>query len=467
MLFTQGHALLIGVGSHQFHPNMDVPITLSDANAVAEALRDPDACGYPAGQVQVLHDSSASKAGILSALDELADRTGADDTIFLFYCGHGALGTDGNYYLVSHDARIKGTKVAAGTGVSEGELLKALQNLKPSRLFMVFNACHSGNLSPALEVEQETLQTSNPGGDATVALLGTGQGRIIIVACREQQVSYIGNGPTTIFTTALLEGLRGIGVRNNNGFVSAFSLYEHVYESVSATVKAQIGAVQEPELTVLKGVGPFAVSLYKGGGVLGVFDADERTPRGMPVREATAEDSARLFVQHATHVGGNVQTGGGDFVGRDKEVHGDEVRGHSIKGTVSNVGAGAQVAIGKGITQTITRALPDLTDEDLRQVRQLLSQVKEQIAAVDIPESKKLMGGEFAGQLEQELIRRDGPPDGSVIKVAGDWLIKNIPAIGGTLASLFLNPVVGKIVEAAGDIAASWVKRQFGEPAGR
>ncbi len=337
MSFKQGHALVIGVGTHQYHPGIDVPITVADAEAVASVLRDANACGYPSEQIQTLCKGGATKAGILSALDDLAARASAGDTVFLFYCGHGALGTDGNYYLVSHDARREQGRVAAGTGVSEGELLGKLRGIKAQRVLMIFNACHSGNISPSLDVGQEALEASNPGEDAAAALLGTGQGRIIIVACREQQVSYIGAGPLTIFTQALVDGFRGKGVRNSSGFISAFSLYEHIYESVNEAVQTQFSAVQEPELTVLRGVGPFAVSLYKGASTLGDFAGDEPLPTGMATREVSREKSARRFQQRidtggGAYIGGDVNTSGGDFVGRDKVVHGDEVHGHKIMG---------------------------------------------------------------------------------------------------------------------------------------
>ena len=208
MSFQQGHALLIGVGTHRHCPRADVPITVADAEAVAEVLQDPALCGYPTEQVRILHDDRATKAGLLAALDDLAENTGVDDTVFLFYCGHGAMGTDGNYYLVTHDARIQGGHVSAGTGLSEGELLAKLRAVEARRTLMVFNACHSGNISPSLDLETESLDTANPPDEAAMALLGTGEGRIIIVACREGQVSYIGKGDISIFTQALVNGLR-------------------------------------------------------------------------------------------------------------------------------------------------------------------------------------------------------------------------------------------------------------------
>ncbi len=42
--FTPGYAVVIGVGA-------DLPVTVEDAAAVADLLRDPSRCAYPAEQV--------------------------------------------------------------------------------------------------------------------------------------------------------------------------------------------------------------------------------------------------------------------------------------------------------------------------------------------------------------------------------------------------------------------------------
>src|SRR5688500_18210767 len=106
MAFTRGHALLIGVGTYRAAPRLDVPVTIRDAEAVAAVLIDPQWCGYPAAQVALLHDDGATRDGVLGALDTLAGRTTPEDTAVVFYCGHGAFGDDGNYYLTTHDTRV-------------------------------------------------------------------------------------------------------------------------------------------------------------------------------------------------------------------------------------------------------------------------------------------------------------------------------------------------------------------------
>lgn len=366
MAFTQGHALLIGVGTYAQEPHMNVPITAADAQALAGVLRDPAFCGYPDDQVAVLHDATASRVGILAALDALGARAGAADTVLLYFCGHGDYGDDGDYYLTTHDTRLNGSKVASGSGLRQGELIARLRAIAAKRLLLVVNACHAGALAPTLgPAAAPDIGTPLPAQTAA-ALLATGEGRIIITACREDQRSYIGTGALTLFTQALVDGLQGRGTSSSRGFVSAYDLYTHLYFTIKEAVRRQHGATQEPELTVLKGVGPFAVALYRGATVLGDFDGTAQPPAGLAVREVDPAYARALLGQHSrdsyqanltgsgaiaqgpgatavgaggvlvhggnsgtintgpqvntgggAHIGGNVSVGG-DFVGRDK-----------------------------------------------------------------------------------------------------------------------------------------------------
>ncbi len=316
MPFPTAHALLIGIGSYAHAPQLNVPITVADANAVAAVLRDPQYCGYLPEQVTLLSDASASRDGILTALDGLAARAGEGDTVFVFYAGHGEYGDDG-YYLTTHDTRLSGRKVAVGTGIREAELIAKLRAIKAKRLLLIINACHSGEVSPVLAPGEEPLTGTPLPPQVSAALLGTGEGRVIISACRENQYSFIGPGPLTLFTQALVDGLQGKGVSSNRGYISVFDLYIHLYfaldevvpRTVSAAVRQRYGEKQEPELTILKGVGPFAVTLYRGATTLGDFDASGAPPEGTAVREVNPAYSQAMLRQHQQSIGGNAQVG--------------------------------------------------------------------------------------------------------------------------------------------------------------
>ena len=174
MAFTQGHALVIGAGTLQHHSNNNVPIAGEDAQAVSAVLQDIQRCGYLPGQVSLLQNEAATRQTVLEHLDNLGNRLTEEDTLFLFFVGHGVYGTDGNYYLTTYDVRLKGSQVVAGTGVSELELLERLRRVKAKRIFIAINACHSGQLQPK-NFEPggngETLSSEPPPQNLTDALL--------------------------------------------------------------------------------------------------------------------------------------------------------------------------------------------------------------------------------------------------------------------------------------------------------
>jgi hypothetical protein len=343
MAFDNGHALLIGVGTYSNAPKLNVPVTTADAEQVAIVLGDPQFCGYPTSQVTLLRDDQATRAGILQALDDLAARAGKDDTVVLFYSGHGHYGEDDAYYLTTNDMQLTASgKVANGTAVRQDELLAKLQRLQAERVLLIFNACHSGEISPTLAGDDETFTGAPLPAPTAAALLSTGSGRVIITACRENQYAYVGEGDNTIFVQALVDGLRGQGVSSQRGFISAFDLYTRLYFGVTETVQQTVPAAtrkrysetQEPELTVLKGVGPFAVALYKGtSATLGDFSAPEQPAPGTAVRavdEAESRAQLRNITQNQT---GGINFGVDNTIGQIADVvGGDKIGGDSVSG---------------------------------------------------------------------------------------------------------------------------------------
>jgi hypothetical protein len=303
--FTNGHALIIGVGTYQHSPRHNVPVTTADAQEVARIVQDAQFCGYPASQVALLSDSNATRDGILAVLDRLTQAS-EDDTVLLFYSGHGDYDSGGHYTLTTHDTRWENRRVVPGTAISQAELLDKLRAIPAKRVLLLFNACHAGEISPTLGDDEAPPTGSALPNQTANALLSTGSGRIVITACRENQFSFVGSGAQTLFAQALTEGLRGGGdVFNRNGYISAFDLYTHLYYALDEAVQREVpkhtrdhyGGTQEPELTVMKGVGPFAVALYRGAQTLGDFPADHTPAEDTAVREVPESRSQRAL-QH-------------------------------------------------------------------------------------------------------------------------------------------------------------------------
>jgi hypothetical protein len=329
MPFSHGHALLIGVGNYAQLSHWDVPMTAADARAVAAALRDPALCGYPAEQVTLLTGRAATRDGILAALDALAARVGTDDTVILFFSGHGHYDDRGAYCLTTHDTRLMASrKVAGGTAVSQVALIEKLRALPASRVLCLFNACHAGAISPVPGGE-EPPPGANPPAQTTAALLATGEGRVVITACHEHQYAFVGDGPLTIFTQALVACLRGEGVTRRSGYISLFDLYTRLYaavvdavrHAVPTEVRERYGQTQEPELTVIKGVGPFPIALYEAAALTNSFEVPEQLAAHTGLRELSQEEAHEalqiIVGRDLLQVGRDaVATSGGDYVGQ-------------------------------------------------------------------------------------------------------------------------------------------------------
>ncbi|MDZ4717305.1 MAG: caspase family protein [Roseiflexaceae bacterium] len=295
MPFTSGHGLIIGVGTYAHESSLDVPVTADDARAIWGVLTDPSSCGYLNEQITTLTDSAATRQGMLDALDALAKATDADATVVFFFSGHGVVLADGTYALTTNDLRRGAdSKILVESVVTESELLTKLRAIRAKKLLCLINACHSGNVSP--QALDAAAPPSAPGAALparlSAAILGTGRGRVIITACRADEFAYVGDGTLTVFPEALVSALHGEGVSNRRGFIGVYDLYDRVYELV--TTKAP---KQQPELTVIQGVGPFPIALFQGDdrAKLDAFDAPTVPTRTAALRSITSAESLRFL----------------------------------------------------------------------------------------------------------------------------------------------------------------------------
>ena len=139
----------------------------------------------------------------------------------------------------------------------------------------------------------------------------------------------------------------------------------------------------------------------------------------------------------------------------EKEPSGDEIRA-TISGDVSG-----QVAVGKGIiqTQVTAEARPEVTEEDLAALRQMLAELKEKVAA-EAPPEKKEAALERVQELEEAVTAEK--PDLTTMEYVKQWFVKNLPGLAGAVTGVVVNPIVGKLVEAEGDALAAEFRRRFG-----
>jgi uncharacterized caspase-like protein len=325
MPFDQGHALVIGVGSYPNAPQLSVPLTAADAVQVAHVLTLPEACAYPPEQVTLLMNETATRERILAELKRLARQTTAESTVLIFYSGHGLYSAAAQYHLTTNDSRLDANGfVVAETAIAQRELLKLIKRLPATRVLLIFNACHSGSINPAvLSIDTPTgTSGANVTPELSAALLATGTGRVIITACKDEQKSYFDPQKSlTVFADMLTRVLQGEDILTNKNVITVFQLYDALYEKVEQAVQAIWKLEQQPELTVSKGVGAMAVAFYqppRRSVVLGIDQEQAETQiaarddlirNQAAIRVVDSAEStqalARLMVPRRTRKGGN------------------------------------------------------------------------------------------------------------------------------------------------------------------
>lgn len=261
MKFNQGRALVIGIADYESVRKLP-PAVANDAHDIAETLRSEDCCGYPDVNVTVLVDGQATLAGIRAALAKLAADTTADDTVAIFFSGHGA--------LVPYDCK---RSVLTGTTIGEAELSAAIAAIKAPRVMVVVDACHAGGTaSLKSDIDDDADDNLHEGfDDKSLQQLASGAGRVVFASSRATETSRVLKGErNSVFTTAMLAGMKGGAAVAGDDAIRVFDLFNYVSEAVRKAVPDR----QHPIFKATDLEQNFPVALALGGNkTVGLVDA--------------------------------------------------------------------------------------------------------------------------------------------------------------------------------------------------
>jgi len=252
------HALTIGISRYQhIAPLPDV----CDAGDVAAVLVDPGLAGYAPGNVQSLLDAAATRAAILGALDQLAQRTTASSTVFVYFSGHGGRASPAGQdtcYLMPVDGMAADDAIDR-TAISGGELTAQLRAIPAARLTVVLDCCRASGIAEPRDVVAAPAPALDPLSPAVLAPLARGRGRAILAASRSDGFSFVVPGERNgIFTRHLLDGLRG-AAQGAGGVIRICDLFTYVQQKVTAEAAGQ-RPVFKAELE-----DNYPIALYRGG----------------------------------------------------------------------------------------------------------------------------------------------------------------------------------------------------------
>lgn len=227
--FPRGHALLVAVAAYRNATPLPAAV-VNDARDMTAVLTSPAHCGYDPNHVTLLLDSHATLDAIRREFDALANRAKREDTVVIFFSGHGArLGdaSDPRSALIPVD--YDPGDVSA-TVLVEAEVSSLLARIKAQRLIVFIDACHSG-AAGSFKGSGETLEFGF--SEKSLDRLAQGTGRVLIASSRASETSLVLAGASnSLFTEHLLGALRGGARTHGDGLIRVFEVFNYVAEKV-------------------------------------------------------------------------------------------------------------------------------------------------------------------------------------------------------------------------------------------
>ena len=227
------YAVLIGISQYG-NPAINLNFAAADAEALSKLLLDPEVGAYKPDNVRLLVNEQATRKNVMSALGSwLAGRVKPEDSVLVFYSGHGALGTKNDAYWVTYDADVEDLYASA---LNNKDISKLIAELPAKRKLTLIDSCFS-------EATAKSFKALVP-GDVFSSFHGEGVVTMTASTGQEKSVELNGHGA---FTFHLLDALQGKADTNGNGVVEVDELWNYLSDRVQKTA-AEAGNRQTPVL---------------------------------------------------------------------------------------------------------------------------------------------------------------------------------------------------------------------------
>jgi hypothetical protein len=214
-----GRLLVLAVGVDAYaHRDLTLRFAVADARTVADTLRRAGQGLFREVAVTLLTDAEATRAGILKALADIAERARPEDTFVLYLAGHGLrTEPDRRFLFLPVDvADLSSARAVRAQALEEDALVSAIARIRARDGFLFVDTCHAGQITVD-----------------SLAAIGNETGRFLLAASTSVQEALDSyderNG---VFAYAVREGMRGRAAMDGEGRVSALALGEYVTRRV-------------------------------------------------------------------------------------------------------------------------------------------------------------------------------------------------------------------------------------------
>lgn len=132
-------ALIIGINRYAHAPRLDTAVT--DALGIRDVLIER--YGFQRGRIIELLNEQATRTNIEQELYQLGQRVGREDSVFIYYAGHGQYDEDGN---LGWWIPVEGQPNNPGTFITNASIRDYVKGMKSRHVYLVADSCFSGTL---------------------------------------------------------------------------------------------------------------------------------------------------------------------------------------------------------------------------------------------------------------------------------------------------------------------------------
>ncbi|NER48971.1 MAG: caspase family protein [Symploca sp. SIO1A3] len=271
-IFTNGYALLIGVGECPNNPKLSLPASVRDVQALHQVITNSSLCAYPndSQHIRLLHDETATRSSILQGLEWLKNQTARDSqaTAIIYYSGHGWLDqTDNSYYLLPSDIDPFDFKNSALPAL---KFIQALRQINSQRLLIVIDSCHAAGMATSktsfhqasIKLPPGFTQQSPP--KQVIDSFKQGKGRVVFTSSQGNESSWVmPDDSLSLYTYHFIEALQGAANKQGHIVVKVSDLMGHLSTAVPETAKRLYQTKQTPFFDFT--TEDFAIALLQGG----------------------------------------------------------------------------------------------------------------------------------------------------------------------------------------------------------
>jgi serine/threonine protein kinase len=243
--FGTHHALVVGNDAYVDPVLPRLESAVRDAQAVADLLETE--YGF---RVTTLFD--ATRADLFGALGRLRDTVGPQDSLLVYYAGHGTVIQDSSPYWQLADATAANTS----QWVAIADVNIELADLRARHVLVVADSCYSGTAGQVFEPAAPPARSGAPWAKYVTAGHGR-KARLALSSGRFEEVADRALGSHhSPFAQAFLELLRG-----NDRLLDAATLHAELTTRVTAQ-SALLGLDQSPVYTALPDAGDDGGSFF-------------------------------------------------------------------------------------------------------------------------------------------------------------------------------------------------------------